>query len=74
MLHELSNNVDLFFVECQSAEDVMSYYDSSLAVRNLKKEVGHYFFKVKIEQKEGNKLKFSSITFVDLAPSDCMLK
>ena len=47
MLHELSNNVDLFFVECQSAEDVMSYYDSSLAVRNLKKEVGHYFFKVK---------------------------
>ena len=28
VLHKLSNNVDLFFVECQSAEDVMSYYDS----------------------------------------------
>ena len=69
----------IYLLECKSFGDVMSQYDSSLTVGNMRDELefleaGHHFFRVKIEQKVENKLKTSSVTFVDLAPSDCMLR
>jgi hypothetical protein len=76
-------------VECTSVPEVLACYESSLDVQRLKSssdilghnqpsladaEPGHNFFRVMLEQKVGNLEKNSSVTFVDLAPSDRILR
>ncbi len=72
---------------CTSAQEVLSYYQSSLDMKKLKEQKGfsslgasysahsssHTFFKVILEQRLGNVGKKSTVTFVDLAPSDKIL-
>ena len=73
-------------VECSNVAEVFSCYESSLNVQKLKggnlglqslhdyaagsRQVSHSFFKVILEQRVANIGKKSSVTFVDLAPSD----
>ena len=64
--------------ECSSAEEVIQCYESSVAVNRLKSGfqnsvISHHFFKVILEQRIDNIGKKSTVTFVDLAPSDTVL-
>ena len=61
-------------IECHDVQEVLQCYDSSANVSKAKNVqnsvISHHFFKVILEQRIGNLGIKSTVTFVDLAPSN----